>query len=79
MIWGIRIERWVPKDKLKHDASQRPPVTDLILPNADPEDHDRRFVGTPDYLAPETINGVGQDEISDWWSLKSTPLARQAN
>ncbi|PNS15874.1 Serine/threonine-protein kinase ppk18 [Sphaceloma murrayae] len=35
----------------------------------DPEDNSRRFVGTPDYLAPETINGVGQDEMSDWWSL----------
>jgi serine/threonine-protein kinase RIM15 len=35
----------------------------------DPEDSGRRFVGTPDYLAPETINGVGQDELSDWWSL----------
>lgn len=28
-----------------------------------------KFVGTPDYLAPETIRGVGQDEMSDWWSL----------
>ena len=45
--------------------SMLPPVMALF----DPEDHDRRFVGTPDYLAPETINGVGQDEISDWWSL----------
>lgn len=35
----------------------------------DPEDQNRRFVGTPDYLAPETINGLGQDETSDWWSL----------
>lgn len=35
----------------------------------DPEDSNRRFVGTPDYLAPETINGSGQDEVSDWWSL----------
>jgi serine/threonine-protein kinase RIM15 len=35
----------------------------------DPEDSNRKFVGTPDYLAPETINGVGQDELSDWWSL----------
>ena len=35
----------------------------------DPEDQNRRFVGTPDYLAPETINGLGQDERSDWWSL----------
>lgn len=45
--------------------SMLPPVMALF----DPEDHDRRFVGTPDYLAPETISGVGQDEISDWWSL----------
>ncbi|OAL74665.1 AGC protein kinase [Trichophyton violaceum] len=35
----------------------------------DPQDHNRCFVGTPDYLAPETINGTGQDEMSDWWSL----------
>lgn len=35
----------------------------------DPEDNNRRFVGTPDYLAPETIAGSGQDETSDWWSL----------
>ncbi|EAU32115.1 hypothetical protein ATEG_07853 [Aspergillus terreus NIH2624] len=42
-----------------------PPLMALF----DPEDHNRRFVGTPDYLAPETINGLGQDEMSDWWSL----------
>lgn len=35
----------------------------------DPDDQNRRFVGTPDYLAPETINGLGQDEMSDWWSM----------
>ena len=35
----------------------------------DPDDNNRKFVGTPDYLAPETINGTGQDEMSDWWSL----------
>ena len=35
----------------------------------DPDDTNRRFVGTPDYLAPETVNGVGQDEMSDWWSV----------
>ena len=35
----------------------------------DPEDTNRRFVGTPDYLAPETIKGDKQDETSDWWSV----------
>ncbi|KAG8530757.1 uncharacterized protein KY384_004114 [Bacidia gigantensis] len=46
-------------------AQMPPPPLALF----DPEDQTRRFVGTPDYLAPETINGVGQDEMSDWWSL----------
>ena len=45
-------------------TSVMPPPTALV----DPADG-RRFVGTPDYLAPETIDGVGQDERSDWWSL----------
>lgn len=45
--------------------SMMPPLMALF----DPEDHNRRFVGTPDYLAPETVNGIGQDEMSDWWSL----------
>ncbi|KAJ5702680.1 hypothetical protein N7488_010228 [Penicillium malachiteum] len=55
-----------------HPAQDTPPQQSMLPPVMalfDPEDHDRRFVGTPDYLAPETINGVGQDEISDWWSL----------
>jgi len=50
-----------------------PPSTSGILPPVlplfDPMDTSRKFVGTPDYLAPETINGTGQDEVSDWWSL----------
>jgi serine/threonine-protein kinase RIM15 len=46
-------------------SSMPPPPMTLF----DPEDSNRRFVGTPDYLAPETISGSGQDEVSDWWSL----------
>ena len=49
-----------------------PPLSGMLPPPMalfDPDDHNRRFVGTPDYLAPETINGLGQDEMSDWWSL----------
>lgn len=57
----------VPKSDLasQQPAQMPPPMMSLF----DPEDNNRRFVGTPDYLAPETINGAGQDEMSDWWSL----------
>jgi serine/threonine-protein kinase RIM15 len=59
---------------ISHSSTQHgtPPQQSMLPPLMalfDPEDHNRRFVGTPDYLAPETINGVGQDEMSDWWSL----------
>ena len=50
-----------------------PPQSSIMPPPPmalfDPDDQNRRFVGTPDYLAPETINGLGQDEMSDWWSM----------
>ncbi|KAI1779480.1 hypothetical protein F4818DRAFT_436787 [Hypoxylon cercidicola] len=46
-------------------SSMKPPPMALF----DPEDTNRRFVGTPDYLAPETIRGARQDETSDWWSV----------
>lgn len=47
-------------------ASMLPPPPLTLF---DPDDTNRRFVGTPDYLAPETVSGVGQDEMSDWWSV----------
>ena len=55
----------VSKNDVAASSTMPPPMMALF----DPEDSNRRFVGTPDYLAPETINGAGQDEMSDWWSL----------
>ncbi|KAL1953090.1 hypothetical protein VTO42DRAFT_3609 [Malbranchea cinnamomea] len=49
-----------------------PPAQSMVPPAMalfDPADQNRRFVGTPDYLAPETITGSVQDEMCDWWSL----------
>lgn len=47
----------------------QPPMPPPSCALFDPEDTNRRFVGTPDYLAPETIRGEPQDETSDWWSV----------
>lgn len=37
----------------------------------DPKDSNKqqRFLGTPDYLAPETISGAGESNLCDWWSI----------
>ncbi|KAI9486921.1 MAG: hypothetical protein EXX96DRAFT_627509 [Benjaminiella poitrasii] len=32
-------------------------------------DSTRHAIGTPDYLAPESILGTGQDSMVDWWAL----------
>ena len=53
----------------QHHTPPQPSMLPPPMALFDPEDQNRRFVGTPDYLAPETINGLGQDEMSDWWSL----------
>ncbi|KAK9325537.1 hypothetical protein V1517DRAFT_269636 [Lipomyces orientalis] len=52
-------------------SSMPPPPTPALQNMAlfDPANDGKKFVGTPDYLAPETIMGTGQDEMSDWWSL----------
>ncbi|KAK9487543.1 hypothetical protein V1527DRAFT_459813 [Lipomyces starkeyi] len=52
-------------------SSMPPPPTPAPQNMAlfDPANDGKKFVGTPDYLAPETIMGAGQDEMSDWWSL----------
>jgi serine/threonine-protein kinase RIM15 len=59
--------------QLSSEQKNTPPQTSMMSPPPmalyDPGDTNRRFVGTPDYLAPETINGIEQDEKSDWWSV----------
>jgi serine/threonine protein kinase len=42
-------------------------------PGAAAETNKQRFVGTPDYLAPESILGVGMDACVDWVRSPSFP------
>jgi serine/threonine-protein kinase RIM15 len=58
--------------QLSSEQKSTPPQTSMMPPPMalfDPDDTNRRFVGTPDYLSPETVKGDGQDERSDWWSV----------
>ncbi|KAI5370304.1 Putative serine/threonine-protein kinase, active [Septoria linicola] len=66
IISSSSVPRTETQSQQQQVPSQMPPPMMALF---DPEDSNRRFVGTPDYLAPETINGAGQDEMSDWWSL----------
>ncbi|PWN51516.1 hypothetical protein IE53DRAFT_47622 [Violaceomyces palustris] len=46
-----------------------PLLADSFMANSK-EQSPRRFVGTPDYLAPESILGIGMDDMAvDWWAL----------
>lgn len=44
-------------------------MSDLALFHPGNPKKNKRFFGTPDYLAPETIQGTGEDENCDWWSV----------
>ncbi|PLB51001.1 hypothetical protein P170DRAFT_406477 [Aspergillus steynii IBT 23096] len=65
-LYPLHLSHSIPTS---HETPPQQGMMPPLMALFDPEDHNRRFVGTPDYLAPETINGVGQDEMSDWWSL----------
>ncbi|GAA6004420.1 hypothetical protein JCM10207_000719 [Rhodosporidiobolus poonsookiae] len=54
---------------LSPTASTSRPVPVVGPPGAAPETRKQHFVGTPDYLAPESILGVGMDACVDWWAL----------
>lgn len=42
---------------------------DLALFHPEDSRQEKTFFGTPDYLAPETIEGTGEDDQCDWWSV----------
>ncbi|ORX89263.1 hypothetical protein K493DRAFT_410535 [Basidiobolus meristosporus CBS 931.73] len=44
-------------------------LTDEAFQNFKEEESPKKCVGTPDYLAPESILGTQQDAMVDWWAL----------
>ncbi|KDN52643.1 hypothetical protein K437DRAFT_266493 [Tilletiaria anomala UBC 951] len=49
---------------------QLPELPKTDRQNSSPHDAAKRFAGTPDYLAPESILGIGIDDMAvDWWAL----------
>ncbi|ODQ57182.1 hypothetical protein WICANDRAFT_17279, partial [Wickerhamomyces anomalus NRRL Y-366-8] len=46
-----------------------PTTKNLALFDPENTTFNKKFVGTPDYLSPETIQGTGENEASDWWSV----------
>ncbi|KAJ3193079.1 hypothetical protein HK101_005436, partial [Irineochytrium annulatum] len=60
---GGMLEQWP-------DGSLTPPTVGgrLVEQQLNVEDR-KQFAGTPDYLAPESILGLGQEAGVDWWAL----------
>ncbi|KAI8090062.1 uncharacterized protein BX664DRAFT_264234 [Halteromyces radiatus] len=53
----------------KHPISTFSDSVDPSYPTKRQGNHDLRAIGTPDYIAPESILGTGQDSMVDWWAL----------
>ncbi|PLW36391.1 hypothetical protein PCASD_13722 [Puccinia coronata f. sp. avenae] len=61
----------LPHNNHHHPSSSlsaAPPSSSQHRNKASDASH-KHFVGTPDYLAPESILGIGMDEMVDWWAL----------
>lgn len=62
---------------LQQPGTTKTPISDITTPGwatpgymqCDRNDTPRKAVGTPDYLAPESILGTSQDVMVDWWAL----------
>ncbi|KAH3903040.1 uncharacterized protein SCODWIG_01917 [Saccharomycodes ludwigii] len=52
------------------DITGHSTLNDLVIYDLhDSNRQNKKFLGTPDYLAPETISGTGESAASDWWSV----------
>ncbi|KAI8359248.1 hypothetical protein B0O80DRAFT_398487 [Mortierella sp. GBAus27b] len=53
--------------KTSHNNS--PLIPPSFLLNSLKDENPEKCVGTPDYLAPESVLGMSQDAMVDWWAL----------
>ncbi|KAN0063369.1 rim15, signal transduction response regulator [Thecaphora frezii] len=59
-----------PLPSAKIDSHNAPFGSHPLLTNEVSPSQPKRFVGTPDYLAPESILGIGMDDFAvDFWAL----------
>lgn len=64
------IYRDLKPENILLDAEGHCCLTDFGLSkDLDPTDQAHTFCGTPEYLAPEIVTGVGHGKAVDWWSL----------
>jgi serum/glucocorticoid-regulated kinase 2 len=64
------IYRDLKPENILLDDSGHVCLTDFgLAKEVDKDDAAHTFCGTPEYLAPEIINGAGHGKAVDWWSL----------
>ncbi|KAJ1926216.1 hypothetical protein IWQ60_003997 [Tieghemiomyces parasiticus] len=66
------VPSWLALANATSPASETPPrhpPTHSTPTDRTMSDRDPRFLGTPDYLAPELLLGTGDDHAVDWWAF----------
>ncbi|CCF57344.1 hypothetical protein KAFR_0C03520 [Kazachstania africana CBS 2517] len=66
---SISTPSYLRTDSLETSSVDSPSSDVALFDTKSSNSKKRHFFGTPDYLAPETILGAGEDVQCDWWSV----------